>query len=84
VAQQGGQGGGVPGHTRSGKYGLRNGTENPYETWHSERHQRRGVIGEGGKGSNLDAMEITATYTPGLLWGGSDVYVFSSSGERVS
>lgn len=34
--------------------------------------------------SNLDAMDITAPYTPGALRGGSHVHVFSPNGERVS
>lgn len=33
---------------------------------------------------NLDAMDITAPYTPGALRGGSHVHVFSPNGEFVS
>ena len=36
------------------------------------------------RSSNLDAMDITAPYTPGALRGGSHVHVFSPNGERVS
>lgn len=34
--------------------------------------------------TNLDAMDITAPYTPGALRGGSHVHVFSPNGELVS
>ncbi|MBA1681982.1 DUF3748 domain-containing protein, partial [Escherichia coli] len=70
-------------HPKSEKYVFIHGPENPDETWYYDFHHRRGVIVESGKVSNLDAMDITAPYTPGALRGGSHVHVFSPNGERV-
>ncbi len=83
-ASQGAHVGVVTVHPKSEKYVFIHGPENPDETWHYDFHHRRGVIAEGGKVSNLDAMDITAPYTPGALRGGSHVHVFSPNGERVS
>lgn len=83
-ASQGAHVGVVTVHPKSEKYVFIHGPENPDETWHYDFHHRRGVIVEGGKMSNLDAMDITAPYTPGVLRGGSHVHVFSPNGERVS
>jgi len=44
----------------------------------------QGVIAHNGQLSNLDAMDITAPYTPGALRGGSHVHVFSPNGQLVS
>nr|WP_247149486.1 DUF3748 domain-containing protein [Escherichia coli] len=83
-ASQGAHVGVVTVHPKSEKYVFIHGPENPDETWHYDFHHRRGVIAEGGKVSNLDAMDITAPYMPGALRGGSHVHVFSPNGERVS
>lgn len=66
------------------KYVFIYGSENFDEIWYYDFYYRRGVIVEGGKMSNFDAMDIIASYTLGVLRGGSYVYVFSSNGERVS
>lgn len=71
-------------HPKSEKYVFIHGPENPHETWHYDFHHRRGVIVEGGKMNNLDAMDITVPYTSGALRGGSHVHVFSPNGEMVS
>ncbi len=83
-ASQGAYVGVVTVHPKSEKYVFIHGPENPDETWYYDFHHRRGVIVESGKVSNLDAMDITAPYTPGALRGGSHVHVFSPNGERVS
>lgn len=62
-ASQGAHVGVVTVHPKSEKYVFIHGPENPDETWHYDFHHRRGVIVEGGKMSNLDAMDITAPYT---------------------
>ncbi|WP_318357161.1 DUF3748 domain-containing protein [Enterobacter sp.] len=66
------------------KYVFIHGPENPDDAWHYDFHHRRGVVSEGGKTRNLDAMDIIAPYTPGALRGGSHVHVFSPNGEYVS
>lgn len=71
-------------HPKSEKYVFIHGPENPDETWHYDFHHRRGVIAGLGDVTNLDAMDITAPYTPGALRGGSHVHVFSPNGEHVS
>ena len=58
-ASQGAHVGVVTVHPKSEKYVFIHGPENPDETWHYDFHHRRGVIVEGGKMSNLDAMDIT-------------------------
>jgi hypothetical protein len=71
-------------HPKSEKYVFIHGPENPDETWDYDFHHRRGVIVSQAEVSNLDAMDITAPYTPGALRGGSHVHVFSPNGELVS
>jgi hypothetical protein len=57
-------------HPKSEKYVFIHGPENPDETWHYDFHHRRGVIVTQAGVENLDAMDITAPYTPGALRGG--------------
>lgn len=83
-AVQGAHVGVVTVHPKSEKYVFIHGPENPDETWDYDFHHRRGVIVSQTDVSNLDAMDITAPYTPGALRGGSHVHVFSPSGEFVS
>ncbi|GAS72065.1 hypothetical protein NGUA41_00130 [Salmonella enterica] len=83
-ATQGAHVGVVTVHPKSEKYVFIHGPENPDETWDYDFHHRRGVIVSQTDVSNLDAMDITAPYTPGALRGGSHVHVFSPSGEFVS
>lgn len=83
-ATQGAHVGVVTVHPKSEKYVFIHGPENPDETWDYDFHHRRGVIVSKAEVTNLDAMDITAPYTPGALRGGSHVHVFSPSGEFVS
>ncbi|HFZ8994828.1 TPA: DUF3748 domain-containing protein [Citrobacter freundii] len=71
-------------HPAEDKYIFIHGPENPDESWHYDFHHRRGVITQNGVTHNLDAMDITAPYTPGALRGGSHVHVFSPNGKFVS
>lgn len=71
-------------HPSVDKYVFIHGPENPDEHWHYDFHHRRGVVTYQGETHNLDAMDITAPYTPGALRGGSHVHVFSPNGELVS
>ncbi|MER2471617.1 DUF3748 domain-containing protein [Photorhabdus laumondii] len=69
------------------RYAFIHGPECPDEQWHYDFHHRRGVIvseDSSGKAVTLDAMDITAPYTPGALRGGSHVHVFSPDGSRLS
>lgn len=66
------------------RYVFIHGPENPDADWHYDFHHRRGVITALGKTANLDAMDITAPFTPGALRGGSHVHVFSPNGKNVS
>lgn len=66
------------------KYVFIHGPENPDADWQYDFHHRRGVVTENGSTHNLDAMDITAPYTPGALRGGSHVHVFSPNGEFIS
>ncbi|MEK9499114.1 DUF3748 domain-containing protein [Photorhabdus sp. P32] len=69
------------------RYAFIHGPEFPDEQWHYDFHHRRGVIvseDAPGKAVTLDAMDITAPYTPGALRGGSHVHVFSPDGSRLS
>ncbi|KAA1195130.1 DUF3748 domain-containing protein [Photorhabdus heterorhabditis] len=69
------------------RYAFINGPEFPDEQWHYDFHHRRGVIVSEDlprKAVTLDAMDITAPYTPGALRGGSHVHVFSPDGSRLS
>ncbi|NIY48785.1 DUF3748 domain-containing protein [Cedecea colo] len=66
------------------RYVFIHGPENPDENWRYDFHHRRGVVVENGTASNLDAMDITAPFTPGALRGGSHVHVWSPDGTRLS
>lgn len=66
------------------RYVFIHGPENPDADWHYDFHHRRGVVVENGAVSNLDAMDITAPFTPGALRGGSHVHVWSPDGSRLS
>ncbi|NDO82294.1 hypothetical protein CJP72_16390 [Citrobacter sp. NCU1] len=83
-ATQGAHVGVVTVHPQEDKYVFIHGPENPDAAWHYDFHHRRGVIAYQGSVANLDAMDITAPYTPGALRGGSHVHVFSPNGEFVS
>ena len=83
-AKEGAYVGVVTVHPREDKYVFIHGPENPDADWHYDFHHRRGVITSQGKTANLDAMDITAPFTPGALRGGSHVHVFSPNGENVS
>lgn len=83
-ATQGAYVGVVTVHPQHEKYVFIHGPENPDADWHYDFHHRRGVVTECGETRNLDAMDITAPYTPGALRGGSHVHVFSPNGENVS
>ncbi len=66
------------------RYVFIHGPENPDADWHYDFHRRRGVVVQGGEASNLDAMDVTAPFTPGALRGGSHVHVWSQDGSRLS
>nr|WP_318383656.1 DUF3748 domain-containing protein [uncultured Enterobacter sp.] len=66
------------------RYVFIHGPENPDDAWRYDFHHRRGVIGENAQVTNLEAMDITAPFTPGALRGGTHVHVFSPNGEYVS
>lgn len=66
------------------RYVFIHGPEHPDADWHYDFHHRRGVVLEGGQLTGLDAMDITAPYTPGALRGGSHVHVWSPDGALVS
>ncbi|MCL9674281.1 DUF3748 domain-containing protein [Citrobacter sp. MNAZ 1397] len=83
-AQAGAHVGVVTVHPYEVKYVFIHGPENPDAEWHYDFHHRRGVIHAHGKTTSLDAMDITAPFTPGALRGGSHVHVFSPNGENVS
>ncbi len=51
-------------HPADNHYVFIHGPENPDETWHYDFHHRRGVIATSEGVTNLDAMDITAPYTP--------------------
>ncbi|HKS33666.1 MAG TPA: DUF3748 domain-containing protein [Enterobacteriaceae bacterium] len=65
-------------------YAFIHGPENPDADWCYDFHHRRGVVTCERHTRNLDAMDITAPFTPGALRGGSHVHVFSPNGEYVS
>ncbi|HEX3149408.1 MAG TPA: DUF3748 domain-containing protein [Gemmataceae bacterium] len=63
------------------------GPEDPTPDYCYGPARRRGVtVDEGQPGDliNLDARDLTPTFTPGALRGGSHVHVFSPDGDRVS
>lgn len=69
------------------RYVFIHGPEYPDSYWHYDFHHRRGVIVSEPDRElvvTLDAMDITAPYTPGALRGGSHVHVFSPDGSRLS
>lgn len=66
------------------RYVFIHGPENPDTCWRYDFHHRRGVVVEKGVAHNLDAMSITAPWTPGALRGGSHVHVWSPDGEYLS
>ncbi|MGE4800294.1 DUF3748 domain-containing protein [Yersinia hibernica] len=69
------------------RYVFIHGPEHPDSHWHYDFHHRRGVIvsePDRELAVTLDAMDITAPYTPGALRGGTHVHVFSPDGSRLS
>lgn len=66
------------------RYVFIHGPENPDACWQYDFHHRRGVVVENGMAHNLDAMSVTAPWTPGALRGGSHVHVWSPDGEYLS
>lgn len=69
------------------RYAFIHGPENPDSTWQYDFHHRRGVIASEplpSQAVTLDALDITAPYTPGALRGGTHVHVFSPDGSRLS
>ena len=83
-AQHGAHVGVVTVHPAMDKYVFIHGPEHPDENWQYDFHHRRGVVTYQGVAHNLDAMDITAPYTPGALRGGSHVHVYSPNGQFVS
>ena len=70
-----------------GRYVFIHGPENPDASWQYDFHHRRGVIVSdplSNEAVTLDAMDITAPYTPGALRGATHVHVFSPDGSRLS
>ncbi|MGP2728312.1 DUF3748 domain-containing protein, partial [Serratia marcescens] len=69
------------------RYAFIHGPEHPDSAWQYDFHHRRGVIvsePDRELAITLDALDITAPYTPGALRGGSHVHVFSPDGSRLS
>lgn len=66
------------------RYVFIHGPENPDANWQYDFHHRRGVVVQAGQASNLDAMDITAPFTPGALRGGSHVHVWCPRGDLLS
>ncbi len=69
------------------RYAFIHGPENPDSTWQYDFHHRRGVIVSEplpSQAITLDALDITAPFTPGALRGGTHVHVFSPDGSRLS
>ncbi|CQD38833.1 DUF3748 domain-containing protein [Yersinia mollaretii] len=69
------------------RYVFIHGPEYPDRYWHYDFHHRRGVIvaePDRELAVTLDALDITAPYTPGALRGGTHVHVFSPDGSRLS
>lgn len=84
TAPEGAHVGVVTVHPAAEKYVFIHGPENPDAEWQYDFHHRRGVVTHAGHTQNLDAMDITAPFTPGALRGGSHVHVYSPNGEYVS
>ncbi|MEZ2584137.1 DUF3748 domain-containing protein [Kluyvera intermedia] len=83
-AREGAHVGVVTVHPFADQYVFIHGPENPDAQWQYDFHHRRGVVTTLAETRNLDAMDITAPYTPGALRGGSHVHVYSSCGQYVS
>ncbi|MCC5457665.1 DUF3748 domain-containing protein [Klebsiella variicola] len=83
-ATQGARVGVVTVHPTQERYVFIHGPEQPDAQWQYDFHHRRGVVAFQGAVENLDAMDITAPYTPGALRGGSHVHVYSPNGQFVS
>lgn len=68
------------------RYTFIHGPENPDSQWQYDFHHRRGVIvtESSPQAVTLDALDITAPFTPGALRGGTHVHVFSPDGSRLS
>lgn len=68
------------------RYAFIHGPENPDAQWQYDFHHRRGVIVSepDSQAVTLDALDITAPFTPGALRGGTHVHVFSPDGSRLS
>jgi Protein of unknown function (DUF3748). len=71
-------------HPKEDRYVFIHGPEYPDADWQYDFHHRRGVVTFQGETHNLDAMDITAPFTPGALRGGSHVHVYSPNGQAVS
>lgn len=71
-------------HPHAERYVFIHGPERPEAEWQYDFHHRRGVVTAEGETRNLDAMDITAPFTPGALRGGSHVHVYSPCGQFVS
>ncbi|HEN5126543.1 TPA: DUF3748 domain-containing protein [Klebsiella quasipneumoniae] len=83
-ATQGAHVGVVTVHPTQERYVFIHGPEQPDAQWQYDFHHRRGVVAFQDTVENLDAMDITAPYTPGALRGGSHVHVYSPNGQLVS
>ncbi|HCI6412039.1 TPA: DUF3748 domain-containing protein [Klebsiella quasipneumoniae subsp. quasipneumoniae] len=83
-ATQGAHVGVVTVHPTQERYVFIHGPERPDAQWQYDFHHRRGVVAFQDTVENLDAMDITAPYTPGALRGGSHVHVYSPNGQLVS
>lgn len=68
------------------RYAFIHGPENPDAQWQYDFHHRRGVIVTEPEAVavTLDALDITAPFTPGALRGGTHVHVFSPDASRLS
>ncbi|WP_323080418.1 DUF3748 domain-containing protein [Klebsiella quasipneumoniae] len=83
-ATQGAHVGVVTVHPTQERYVFIHGPERPDAQWQYDFHHRRGVVAFQDTVENLDAMDITAPYTPGALRGGSHVHVYSPNGQLIS
>ncbi|MGE6981884.1 DUF3748 domain-containing protein [Kluyvera intermedia] len=83
-AREGAHVGVVTVHPFADQYVFIHGPENPDAQWQYDFHHRRGVVTTLAETRNLDALDITAPYTPGALRGGSHVHVYSPCGQYVS
>lgn len=83
-AENGAHVGVVTVHPGEDKYVFIHGPQHPDASWQYDFHHRQGVVAQNGQAANLDAMDITAPFTPGALRGGSHVHVYSPNGENIS